>query len=268
MAGPFPGMDPYIEVQASWPDFHNRLIAEICNELGLRLPVAYMARVDERIEVASSEPDPPRSFRPDVVVGVFGGSGFRQKGEPGISSTATLEPSYEIWSSDDPEEIRITWVEIRALPDMELVTAIEVLSPVNKSWQGRRAYLDKREKLRAARVNLVEVDLLLSGPTLPMKRRIEPGAYYTLVSRGPKLPVAELYRWSVRDPLPRLPIPLKEPDADIWIDLAALVNKVYNLGRYDRTLKHDQGLPETVQLSPEDRAWAEALGKISYGIPE
>jgi hypothetical protein len=49
MAGPFPGMDPYLELQAAWPDFHNRLIAEICSELGARLPESYVARVDERI---------------------------------------------------------------------------------------------------------------------------------------------------------------------------------------------------------------------------
>ena len=54
MAGPFPGIDPYIELEAPWPDFHNRLIAEICNELGTTLPGSYVVRVDERIEVATS----------------------------------------------------------------------------------------------------------------------------------------------------------------------------------------------------------------------
>jgi Protein of unknown function (DUF4058) len=54
MAGSFPGMDPYLEFQVPWPDFHNRLIAQICNELGARLPASYVARVDERIEVATS----------------------------------------------------------------------------------------------------------------------------------------------------------------------------------------------------------------------
>ena len=29
MARRFPGMDPYLELQAAWPDFHNGLIAEI-----------------------------------------------------------------------------------------------------------------------------------------------------------------------------------------------------------------------------------------------
>jgi Protein of unknown function (DUF4058) len=136
-----------------------------------------------------------------------------------------------------------------------LVTAIEVLSPINKSGQGRLVYLEKRDKLHASRVNHVEIDLLLGGAPLPMKERIEPGAYYAIVARGARMPLAELYRWTVRDPIPRVPIPLREPDADILIDFAVLVDRVYDLGRYARTLRHDAPLPETTSLTPEDRAW-------------
>jgi hypothetical protein len=71
MAGPFPGMDPYVELQAAWPDFHNGLIAEIRNDLGTRLPDSYIVRIDERIEVATRAIEPPGSFRPDVRVGRF-----------------------------------------------------------------------------------------------------------------------------------------------------------------------------------------------------
>ncbi len=56
-------------------------------------------------------------------------------------------------------------------------------------------------------------------------------------------------------PYPAIPIPLREPDADILIDLAVLVTRVYDLGRYARTLRHDAPLPETTSLTPEDRAW-------------
>ena len=104
-------------------------------------------------------------------------------------------------------------------------------------------------------MNLVEIDLLLGDAPLPIKERIEPGAYYAIVARGERMPLAELYLWTVRDPLPRLPIPLREPDADILIDLAVLVDRVYDLGRYARTLRHDAPLPETMSLAPEDRAW-------------
>lgn len=257
MAGPFPGMDPYLEHQAAWPDFHNRLISEICNELGVRLPGTYIARVDESIEVVTCEAEPPRSFRSDVLVARFEGDVTRPNLESASGLTATLEPMLAEIVHRDPEEIRLTWVEVRSLPDLELVTSVEVLSPINKAWQGRQAYLDKRDNLHASRVNLVEIDLLLGGAPLPMKPRIEPGAFYAIVARGVRLPMAEVYRWGVCDPLPRIPIPLREPDPDILIDLASLVGRVYELGRYGRTLRHDRPLPETTPLSPEDRTWVE-----------
>jgi Protein of unknown function (DUF4058) len=78
-----------------------------------------------------------------------------------------------------------------------------------------------------------------------------------------RLPLAELYRWTVRDHLPRLPIPLREPDADILIDLAVLVGRVYDMGRYARTLRHDAPLPESTSLTPEDRAWVESQSSDS-----
>jgi Protein of unknown function (DUF4058) len=254
MAGPFPGMDPYVEMQAAWPDFHNGLIAEIRNELGARLPDSYIARVDERIEVATWALEPPRSFRPDVLVGRFEKRAVSSGVTLATAPATTLEPKLVEILDRDPEEVRITWVEIRALPDLELVTAVEVLSPINKSGQGRQVYLDKRDKLHAARVNLVEIDLLLGGAPLPMKERIEPGAYYAIVARGARLPLAEVYRWTVRDPLPHIPIPLREPDPDVLIDLAALVTRVYDLGRYARTIRYGPPLPETMSLTPEDRA--------------
>jgi hypothetical protein len=52
-----------------------------------------------------------------------------------------------------------------------------------------------------------------------MKQRIEPGGYYAIVARAARLPLAEVYRWTVREPLPPLPIPLREPDPDPLIDL-------------------------------------------------
>ena len=261
MAGPFPGMDPYLEFRSPWPDFHNGLIAEIRNELGVRLPESYVARVDERLEIVTPGFDPPSSFRPDVLVGRFAEAGSSSTLVKEKAATAVLEPQLMEVVDQDPEELRLTWVEVRALPDLELVTAIEVLSPINKSWQGRGAYLQKRDKLHASRVNLVEIDLLLGGAPLPMKQGIEPGGYYAVVARGWRLPVAEVYRWTVRDPLPSLPIPLREPDPDTRIDLGALVTRVYDLSRYARTLRRDPPLPETALLNPDDRSWVESVAR-------
>ncbi len=113
MAGPFPGMDPYLEFQAPWPDFHNALIAEMRNELGARLPDSYVARVDERIEVARWASDPPSSYRPDLLVGRFKEEAVRRSVALARASTATLEPKLVEILDRDPLELRITWLEIR-----------------------------------------------------------------------------------------------------------------------------------------------------------
>jgi Protein of unknown function (DUF4058) len=260
MAGLFPGIDPFVEFQANWPDFHNRLITEICNELGSRLPVAYVARVDERVEVVIPETESSAVYRPDVLVGRF--ADLPAGGQPPqASATLMAEPIVAEVLARDPDEFRLTYVEIRALPALELVTVIEVLSPVIKSMQGRRAYLEKRDSLHVSRVNLVEIDLLLSGAPMPMKQPIPPGGFYAIVARGPRLPLAEIYRWTVRDQVPGAPIPLANGDADIVIDLGALASRVYDLGRYARTLRCDHPLPEWAPLSPEDRAWVESVVK-------
>jgi hypothetical protein len=45
------------------------------------------------------------------------------------------------------------------------------------------------------------------------------------------------------------------------IDLGALASRVYDLGRYARTLRFDQRLPDSAPLSAEDRTWVESVAK-------
>ena len=255
MAGPFPGMDPYIEAQGNWPDFHNRLVAELCNALGVGLPDDYVARVDERIEVVGFDgPDGP-SCCPDVLVA----AGDRTSAPERTGGVAVLEPEPRLIDviDRDLDEARHVWLEIRRLPELELVTVIEVLSPVNKIGLGRQEYLEKRHELHARKVHLAEIDLLLGGSRLPMKTPLRDGHFFVVVARGHKLPTAEVSVRSVRDRLPTVPIPLREPDPDVRIDLQELVDRVYDLGRYGRTLRHDLPLPEGAMLHSEDRTWAE-----------
>jgi hypothetical protein len=261
MAGPFPGMDPYIECQGSWPDFHSRLIAEASNALSVQLPDDYVPRVDERIELVNFDGPCETSYRPDVLVA-------RQNmpvtpARPSKGGVHTIKPLLIDVSDHDPEEIRHTWLEIRRLPRMELITVVEVLSPANKTGIGRAEYLEKRQDLHSRKINVVEIDLLLGGHRVPMKRPLRKGHYFAIVARGDKLPTAEVYSWTLRDCLPSIPIPLCPPDADVSLDLQELAGRVYDLGRYGRTLRHDQPLPQALTLQPKDRAWAEAIGHAS-----
>jgi hypothetical protein len=51
MASPFPGMDPWLEEPALWPDVHARLIAELGRVLGPILRPRYVVRIEERTYV-------------------------------------------------------------------------------------------------------------------------------------------------------------------------------------------------------------------------
>ena len=64
MPSPFPGMDPYIERPAIWPDFHDRLIAAIVGVLQPLLRPRFAAVTQDRLYLVESE----RSVYPDVAV--------------------------------------------------------------------------------------------------------------------------------------------------------------------------------------------------------
>ena len=81
------------------------------------------------------------------------------------------------------------------------------------------------------------------------------GIYHALLSRTDRRPISEVFSWSVRDPLPTIPVPLMAPDPDISLDLSAVFSTVYRRGQYERSI--DYAVPLDLPLSPKDRAWAE-----------
>jgi hypothetical protein len=110
-----------------------------------------------------------------------------------------------------PRERRETCLVIHEVPTMEIVTVIETLSPANKraSSDGREQYLAKRQEILQSRTNLVELDLLRGGKRLPAVG-MPSGDYFALVSRGHRRPRTDVFHWTLRQPLPTIPIPLKQ----------------------------------------------------------
>jgi hypothetical protein len=135
------------------------------------------------------------------------------------------------------------------------VAVLELLSLTNKFGNGRIDYLAKRNALALGDVHLVELDLLIEGQRIPLQRPLPPGHYYAFIARGDRRPDCEVYAWTIRQPLPTIPIPLKAPDEDIFVDLGAVFATTYERARYERRLGYDG--PPPVPLSDEDRAWAE-----------
>jgi hypothetical protein len=261
MKCPFPGMDPYLEAQGRWRDLHTSMITYCRDALNDVLPDNYVAQIEEQIRLVSSEAVVSLLY-PDVMVGREP-KGSAGSGRPPGASPTTVEPVTIPLLKGDVEEIHDTWIEIRNLPEMDLVTVIEMLSPTNKIGVGRVEYLDKRDHYIDLPVNLVELDLLVGGRRLPMKRPMPPGDYYALVARADRRPDCDVYAWSMRHPLPTIPIPLKVLDSDVLLNLVDSFGLAYQRGRYARTI--DYSRPLDLPLDPKDRAWAEQIAAATVG---
>ena len=256
MPSPFPGMDPYLEDPAFWPDFHDAFIVYWRDALNERLPENYEARVNERTRIIDLSADPVGGLlpRPDVAIHRGTETQTVYKEPAGV---ATLEPVTipQVFF----EESRETYLEIRRRPERTVVTVLELLSPSNKSGTDRVLYLDKRNALMHQDVHVVELDLLLGGRRIPMQRPLPPGDYYMFVSHCERRRDCDVYAWSVRQPLPTLPIPLRSPDPAVLIDLGAVFTTAYDRGRYARSLAYAG--PPPADLREVDQEWAAGLVK-------
>src|SRR4051812_2035159 len=54
MPSPFPGMNPYLEQEDVWSDFHNRFIAAAADAIGGQVELAYIVKIDQNVFVEES----------------------------------------------------------------------------------------------------------------------------------------------------------------------------------------------------------------------
>ncbi len=251
MTTPFPGMDPYLEHPVLWESLHARLIVAIANQLQPRLDPRYVASIEERVFVEG-----PRRRIPDFWV-----QKAADEGNGGTATIARTDADAAVILVVEELELHETRVEILdAYNKMKLVALIEVLGPTNKAQgPGRKSYVEKQQEVLARDCHLVEIDLLRGGRhalSVPAWRTNSLGAfdYLMCVNRWPQRHKYEVYPRSLRNQLPRLAIPLADPDPDVVLDVQAALEQVYVEGRYPRRVRYDQ--PCDPPLHAADQQWA------------
>jgi hypothetical protein len=249
MPSPFPGMNPFLERDSVWHDFHERFLILGAGVIGAQVRPNYVVRVDDHIFVQEL-PDDPRqqSGRADLTVVRTTHRTTQSRGEVGV-----LEPPARI-RLPQTDVTREVYLEILDRHSRDVVTVIELLSPSNKRKSGpdRAQYLAKRMNVLASQSHLVEIDLLLGGVAMPGDHRPD-CLYSVLVSRVEERPEASFWPLGLSDRLPVIPIPLRAPHSDASLDLQALLNRVYDEAGYEYDI-YDGAPPPTLNAAQE--AWA------------
>lgn len=249
MPSPFPGMDPYLEGEL-WTTLHSQLGAEIARQLAPKLRPKYLAFTTERqvLEEPDSVAITTASVYPDIGV-------IKIPGREAANVTAsTAEPPLRL-ATVMPTPVPHVSVEIRDVKHRKLVTAIELLSPTNKRGKGRRQYLARRRRLLLSTAHLLEIDLLHQGQRVPMQAPLPSAPYFVLLSRFEDRPLSEVWPIRLDESLPTVPVPLRDGDPDVPLDLQQAFTSVYDVIGYDLAVDYTEEPP--VAMPDDEARWAD-----------
>ncbi len=257
MPSPFPGMDPYLEHPDFWPEVHHWLITLIAETLVPQVRPKYRVAIEKRIyEISQPEES---SNGNSLLVGIPDVSIHRQSAQqPSSHQSTTAVAQPQTVTLPMPEQVKQAYLEIREMQTGQVVTAIEILSPVNKrSGEGRNTYIQKRQRILGSLTHLVEIDLLRGWQAMPILGSPTIGDYRILISHSERRPSADWYAIELKEALPTLSIPLLHKDESATVDLQALLTAVYDRGGFDYVL--DYSRPLNPLLSDDKASWANQI---------
>ena len=264
MPSPFPGMDPFLEDARHFAGLHGDLITFAKQALQEVLPEDYVASSGQHVWIAG-----PRDRRePDFDVVRRGPIG-RPSDDRG---TAVLEPPVAAGARPSVFTIpdltrRQGYVEVVRRGEWEerVVAVFEVLSPGNKTGDGRDQYLRKQHEIRVTSCHLIEIDLLRAGPPVSLLpaawRETHAGRldYHAVVTRNDLRTRYEIYPIGLREALPTISVPLLWDEGAVALDLGAVFARVYEAGGYAKRVNYDDADAIAPPLSAEEAEWAAAL---------
>ena len=250
MPSPFPGMNPYIEQDDAWHDFHERFLPVAAERIGPQVLPGYIVKIDEHVYIHENPHEPRRLLgRADLAV--------TPTGHPGPAHAAAgviAAPAHVQLPAVDVE--RLAYIEIRDRRSRELVTVIELLEPLQQAPRPRprpvsgQAGPDPRQPGAPRR----DRPAPRRGPDARRRshrvRLCRPGQ-----PRRGAAPRRLLAHRPARS-TPRHPRAPAGGDPDARLDLQEVLDHIYDTGGYAYYIY--DGRPEP-PLRQDDMAWAQAL---------
>jgi hypothetical protein len=248
MPSPFPGMNPYLEQAHLWRGVHATFLVSLVAALTPRLVPKYHVEFEESVYIDPTG-DEPRLFAiADAAVADVG-----EKTDAGDRATTAVVAEPVTVTVPGVNRKKARRLVIRDSNSLEVVTVLELLSPSNKqAGPDRDRYIEKRLEVLTSRANFIELDLLRGGQRLPI-RSLPPCDYYALISRWWQRPNMGLLPVNLRDPLPPIPIPLRQGEAEPKIELKPVLDRTYDEAGYEYRIYRT---PPEPPLAPADAEWA------------
>lgn len=263
MPSPFPGMDPFLERSPNFQEIHTQILAAAQAQLQPQLRPRYIACLERHLSEGSVWDDPGvislERKEPDITVAAVAVTSAEASTALLASPTARTTQELDADELELRKQRRIV-IYVQSRP-RQAVASIELLSLSNKTpgSVGQARYLEKRASALHGGLHWIEIDLLRGGQRPPLAVPVPaPIDYLTYVAQATSTGWNHLlYTWGLRDPLPRLPIPLLGTDQAL-LDLGACFREAY-----DRTAADDEADypsdPPPPPLREEDAALVDAL---------
>jgi len=264
-------MDPFLENRLIFPDFHDGFVFCLREAIQPSLPEPYYAALGRRAW-AQKRGQEPIAIWPEGCSALLVPDPFSEP-PSSISSiaSATLDvtrPVVVTVPHDEQSEATIE-IYIGRGSDRRLVTAIEVLSPINKhpGEKGRDLYLRKQAELLDSQCHLVEIDFLRGGthttavPEDRLKRKVPKFDYHVCSHRFDHFEDFLIYPIQMAERLPTISIPLLPGDPEVPVSLQQVFERTYAAGPYHREIDYSEIVPLPT-LTTEQMQWVkERVGK-------
>jgi hypothetical protein len=247
-------MDPYLEGDL-WPDVHHALATQIRRQLTPLVQPKYVARIS-RYVVEDNNPEQEIGIMyPDVELLQI--KREVRDSEHAYANRGAFSPPALSIPILEPVEVEIPVVEIYDVLGNRLITAIEILSPVNKRSPGREQYLNKRQRLYKAGTHFLEIDLLRRGTRSVQHARLAASAYLIALTPA-SARKTDVWPLALSARLPIVPVPLLPEDQDVLLDLQKALSSVYEEAAYQLSIDYSKAPPPPA-LSEAEQDWLKSI---------